>query len=56
MDNAIGDIKITELLKHKYKSVYNSVPTCDAKMQCLYLIVNNGINRDQLQDIYVSDH
>ena len=54
MDNAIGDIKITEVLKHKYKSLYNSVPTSDAEMQCLYSIVNNGINRDQLQDIYVT--
>ena len=54
MDNAIGDIQITEVLKHKYKSLYNSVPTSDAEMQSLYSIVNNGINRDQLQDIYVT--
>ena len=54
MDNAIGDIQITEVLKYKYKSLYNSVPTSDAEMQYLYSIVNNGINRDQLQDIYVT--
>ena len=54
MDNAIGDIQITEVLKHKYTSLYNSVPTSDAEMQSLYSIVNNGINRDQLHDIYVT--
>ena len=54
MDNAIGDIQITEVLKYKYTSLYNSVPTSDAEMQCLYSIVNKGINRDQLQDIYVT--
>ena len=54
MDNAIGGIQITEVLKHKYKSLYNSVPTSNAEMQSLYSIVNNGINRDQLQDIHVT--
>ena len=54
MDNAIGDIHITKVLKRKYKTLYNSVPTSDAEMQSLYSIVNNGINRDQLQDIYVT--
>ena len=54
MDNAIGDIQITEVLKHTYTFLYNSVPTSDAEMQSLYSIVNNGINRDQLQDIYVT--
>ena len=39
MDNAIGDIKIIEVLKHNYKSLYNSVPTSDTEMQCIYLIV-----------------
>ena len=43
MDNAIGDIQITEVLKHKYKVMYNSVQTSDAEMQSLYSIVNNGI-------------
>ena len=41
-------------LKHKYKSLYNSVPTSDAEMQSLYSIVNSGINMDQLHDIYVT--
>ena len=54
MDNAIRDIQITEVLKHKYKSLYNSLPRSDAEMQSLYSIVNNGVNRDQLQDIYVT--
>ena len=54
MDNAIGDMQITEVLKHKYTSLYNSVPTSDAEMQSLYSIVNSGINRDHLQDIYVT--
>ena len=54
MDNAIGDIHITDVLKHKYNSLYNSVPTSDAEMQSLYSIVNNGTNRHQLQDIYVT--
>ena len=53
MDNAIGDIQIIKVLKHKYKYVYNSVPTSDSEIQSLYSIDNNGINRDQLQDIYV---
>ena len=36
MDNAIGDIQITDVLKqHKYNSLYNSVPTSDAEMQSL---------------------
>ena len=51
MDNAIGDIQITDVLKHKYNSLYNSVPTSDAEMQSLYSMVNNGTNRHQLQDI-----
>ena len=54
MDNAIGDIQITDVLKHKYNSLDNSVPTSDAEMQSLYSIVNNGTNRHQLQDIYVT--
>ena len=54
MDSAIGDIQITDVLKHKYNSLYNSVPTSDAEMQSLYSIVNNGTNRHQLQDIYVT--
>ena len=54
MDNAIGDIQITKILKHKYKSLYNSIPTSDAEIQTLYSIVNNDINRDQLQDMYVT--
>ena len=54
MDNAIGDIQITDVLKHKYNYLYNSVPTSDAEMQSLYSIVNNGTNRHQLQDIYVT--
>ena len=54
MDNAIGDIQIIEVLKHKYKYLYNSVPTSDAEVQSLYSIVKNGINSDQLQDIYVT--
>ena len=41
MDIAIGDIQITEVLKHKYTSLYNSVPTSDAEMQSLYSIVMN---------------
>ena len=53
VDNAIGDTQITEVLK-QYKSVYNIVPTSDAEMQYLYSIVNKGIKRDQLQDIYVT--
>ena len=48
MDNAIGDIQITEVLKHKYTYLYNSVSTSDSEMQCLHSIVNNGINSDQL--------
>ena len=56
MDNAFGEISITEVLKHKHKSVYNSVPTSDAEIQSLYSIFNNAINRDQLQDIYVSTY
>ena len=34
--------------------MYNRVPTSDAEMQSLYSIVNNGTNRHQLQDIYVT--
>ena len=34
--------------------MYNSIPTSDAEMQSLYSIVNNGIKRDQLQDMYVT--
>ena len=44
MDNAIGDIEITEVLKDKYKSLYNSIPTSNAKLQHLYSIVKNNIN------------
>ena len=54
MDNAIGDIQITEALKHKYKSLYNSVPTSDTEMQSLYSIVNSGSNRNQQQDIFMT--
>ena len=42
MDNAIGDIQITDVLKHTYNYLYNSVPTSDVEMQPLYSIVNNG--------------
>ena len=34
--------------------MYNSIPTSDAEKQSFYSIVNNGINRDQLQDSYVT--
>ena len=54
MDNKIGDIQFIKVLKHKYKSLYNSVPTSDSEMQSLYSILNNDIHRDQLQDIYVT--
>ena len=48
MDNAIGDIQITEVLKHKYKFLYNSVPTSDAEMQSSKSDGNYGFKSDYL--------
>ena len=45
---------ITEVLKDKLKTLYNSVKTSDAEMQCMYSILNNGINWDQLHHMYVT--
>ena len=41
-------------MKELHSGMFNNCSTSDAEMQSLYSIVNNGINRHQLQDMYVT--
>ena len=40
MDNVNGDKEITDLLKNKYQSLYNSLPTSDTELADLKIIIN----------------